>query len=334
MTQYIDVTSYTPGNGTSDDTSGIIAAEAAAFSAGKILLFPSGKTFLFNGSFTCRVSIEGYGATLKQTNTTLNGAGSSATIYTIFRTGLVFRGLTINSNNKRIGHDIEGCSDILCQDMVVLNAVGLGFGNYGNTNVVYERCRVISCIYAFTTFPQPGGAADGFYFGGCLRCKCIDCYAENFRRIAFVSEGNGGTNSDFTTFIRCWAKNANNSDQSTTEVNAAFWFEHTNNGAAIDCTGENISSGIGQTAHRVEGFVVAGSQLANGTIQLERCRIIGNAVRLPDTLYALEPDMGHVSCNNSYGDFGNVGVLSAASGTGTVTTSNNTMNNVTTPTSP
>lgn len=331
--EYINVSTYATGNGTADDTTGINNAESAAYAAKLPLLFPAGMTFMYNGSFQCRVSILGYGSTLKQKNTTFD-AGSDATLKMSFLTGAYIKGLTVDGISKRCAVYTEGCTNFLGVDVTSLNSVNFGFGNYTNTNTLYQHCSVVGVVYGFTSFPTSGGSADGFYFGGCFKARCIDCYVENFRRIGYVSEANGPILSDHIIFERCWAKNANHCDDSTTEYNAAIWFENTDNCAAIQCIGENISSGVAQTRGTVEGIFLSGGQSgAPCAAHIHRCGFISNTVRLPDTMFAIEPDSGYVDLRDCFGDFGNIGVVSGGTPT-TFVMDNINFNNVTTPFSP
>ena len=49
------------GDGVANDTASLIAAEAAAYAAGMVLYVPAG-TYNFNGAWTVRVNLYGYGA--------------------------------------------------------------------------------------------------------------------------------------------------------------------------------------------------------------------------------------------------------------------------------
>jgi hypothetical protein len=328
-TTYINAGSYASGNGRTDDTAGIIRAEAAAHAANLPLLFPSGKTFLYSGTFNTRVSLLGYGATLKQRSSTFDGRVATVRLNAL--TNVYVKGLTIDSINKRIGILIEGCIGTQITDVIAINNVNQGFANYANDDTTYQGCKAIHVRYNFTSVPQAGGAADGFGFFGCSNVTAIDCRAEDVRRIGFVADSNGTDVCDQVTFLRCYTFNANHCDDSTTEYNGAFWCENTNNFSATDCTGDNISSGVGQTSGRVIGLIISNGQTGPCAITVAGCKILNNATRMPNALITLAPDVGALICRDCFGSHGSIGLVIAGHSPTPFAVSNFTWTDVTTP---
>jgi hypothetical protein len=273
----LSVLEYCVGTGQVDDTRNLINAEAAAFVTGKALWFPYGTIVNFNGVFTCRVPIWGYGATLQQTNSTITQSG---TVTINNANNVLVMGLTINGNGTFRGLVTNSCTGIKVIDATAQNCVGMGFGHYLPTNLHHARTQSLTIGYGFSTIPTSGGSADGIYIAGGTNCYAEECYAYDFCRIGFVSEGSGSTKGTNIFFVRCHSSYAHNNSDSSTEFNAAAWMENTNSGGMIDCTGDNISSGVSQTSSRTWGFVIGIGQTAYGTIDIRSCKVRNNAVTL------------------------------------------------------
>lgn len=307
----LSIKKYCVADGVADDTAGAVLAEAEAYTTGKILFFPSGSVLNYNGQFSCRVGIWGVGATLKQTQTAVSTNPSVSTLNLSGITGQHIEGLTIDSNLKCSGLIFNGCTDCHTYNVRVLNSANLAFGAYLSSGIQHHSGYAKKVIYSFSTIPSPGGAADGYYFGGCTRSRAINCYVEDFQRIGFVSEGNGSTKSVDNVFQLCTAKYAHDCDDSTTEYNAGFWIEDTNSGAMLDCFAENISSGVGQTSGRVVGAALGGGQTATGQILLKGVRVYGNTATIPQN-FLLNTDGGYttVIVRDVYGENGNIGITS------------------------
>jgi hypothetical protein len=269
------------GDGAADDTAALIAAEAVAYTSGRSLFFPGG-TYCFDGTFTTRVSIEGSGATIKQTqsavslNNTLGAVAAGAD-------GIVISGLTVDGGLKTSGFTSDGRSYITYRECVASNCVNIGFGNFNGSRIDVWSCRATGIRYNATGVA--GRAADGFYFGGCTRSRWIGCGADDFRRIGFVSESNGATKSAQIQALFCLASNANNCDDSTTEYNSGFWAENTNSIDWLYCTASDIATGVGQTSGRVTGFWALGAgNNSRGSVSVVGCRVFGGTNYLPSAM--------------------------------------------------
>lgn len=280
VAQYINATNYAVGNGVADDTVALRAAESAAFAAKSILLMPSGTTYLFSGTFQPRVTVVGWGATLKQKDTSAN-AGLS-TLLMSSASGVALVGLKVDSQSKRSGIKLDTCNNVDLYGTFSTNLMFGGHQFYSCSNINVQKCKSTNIIY-----DPSGSAADGFYARTSRNILFRDCRAESFRRIGFVSEGDSTTKSDHIKWQSCWAKDASNCDDSATEYNAAFWAENTNNCTMVDCVGENIASGIGQSSNRVGVFVLGGFQNAACLQVIQRCHTIGNSVSVQDSAISI-----------------------------------------------
>jgi hypothetical protein len=268
------------GDGVTDDTAAFIAAENAAFLSGMTIFLPSGGVYLFNGSWNVRANISGYGATIKQTRPDVVASNTLSTIQ-LKAAGLFVEGLKVDSNLKCSGITSDGFADQVLRDCRSINALNMAFGFYGNTNSWCFNCHAKTVQYG-TAAGSPGGAADGFFFGGCTRSGCLQCSADDFRRIGFTADLNGAVRCNLITMDSCVASNANNCDHSTTEYNAGFWYEGTNSGSMLNCIAFNIASGVGQASGRVTGLVLlGGGNDTRGTILMDNCRVFGGVNYMP-----------------------------------------------------
>ncbi|CAE6901504.1 hypothetical protein [Paraburkholderia domus] len=269
----LSVLEFCVGDGVADDTVGLYEAELQAFATGKSLLFPYGTIVKYNGQFTPRVHVWGYGAKLLQASNVIT---QSATLSVSNLTDVQVVGLTIDGGGAYRGLVTNSCTSIRIIDVTAQNCVGMAFGHYVPTDLLQSRTRAKTITYGFSVTPTAGGSADGVYIAGGLNARVVDCRAEDFCRIGFVSEQNGTLKSSNVTFEGCYAKYGHDCDQSTTEYNAGFWAEDTNSGAFIDCWAENIASGVGQTSNRVTAFVIGAGQGGAGTQSIQGCRTFGN----------------------------------------------------------
>ena len=262
------------GDGVANDTASLIAAEAAAYAAGMVLYVPAG-TYNFNGAWTVRVNLYGYGAKIQETATTYSANVTAVII--VGAGGIVIQGIAVDGNLYRTGFSSDGFDGFTLRDCVAKRCINGGYMNYYGDNILLDRCYAEDIRY------QPANApSDGFIFVGCTRSTWRNCEANNFRRIGFVSEGDATNKSDEILALRCIAHNANNCDDSATEYNTAFWAENTNSIDWVDCVGYDIAGNPGQASGRVRGMVgFATGNNKVGTANLIRCRIYGGNGYMP-----------------------------------------------------
>lgn len=261
------------GDGSTDDTTAIDKTEAAAYTSGLPITLSANRTYVYNGSLLCRVSLYGNKSTVKQGSSTLI-ANVGAGVLRAGAAGIFFYEVIVDANVKSTGFTADAISNVTWRDCEAVNCINAGFNAFDADNLLWDRCKASNIRYG-TTSP-----ADGFYVGGCTRSSWVDCVASDFRRIGFVSESNTGK-SDFIVAQRCQAFNANNCDDSATEYNAAFWFENTNNVNCIDCIGYSLAGNSGQTSGRVRGFVFGLGNTSRGTVLFKNCRVYGGSGYLP-----------------------------------------------------
>lgn len=278
------------GDGVTNDTSAINAAEVVAYATNNVLFFPSGKTFAYNGTLTCRVSVMGYGATLKQL------ASSEALVGFLYydtADNIFVQGLNIDANSTRRALFFQDCNNVEVRDVVVKDSLFGGIAFYDSTYIKMSDCTVDGVILdAVQTI-----AADGYYFGSCQNVQLVNCVAKNFERIGFVCEGEiSGVKTDNVQFLNCIADTASNCDATVGEYNAAFWHENTNNVSYVNCAGLNIASGVGQTSGRVFGFKAAVGPDKVCQQNYVNCVIDGNTSRMPFA-YAMQSSDAYASIN-------------------------------------
>jgi hypothetical protein len=278
------------GDGTTSDTIAINAAEAYAYANGNILLFPSGKTFAYSGTFTSRVSISGYGSTLKQLATTESLVGF---VYYDDVDDVFVQGISIDGNSTRRPLFFQTCNNVEVHDVTVKDALFGGIAFYDGAYIKVSNCTVDGVILdAVQTI-----AADGYLFAACQNVQVVNCVAKNFERIGFVCETSStGVKTDNVQYLNCIADTASNCDQTVNEANAGYWHENTNNISYVNCTALNIASGVGQTSGRVRGFQAAVGPNKVCQQNYVNCVIDKNTVDIPFG-YVLQSTSAYANIN-------------------------------------
>ena len=278
------------GDGTTPDTTAINAAEAYAYANGNILLFPSGKTFTYNGTFTSRVSISGYGSTLKQLATAESLVGF---IYYTATNNVFVQGISIDGNSTRRPLFFKTCNNVEVHDVAVKDALFGGIAFYDGAYIKVSNCTVDGV----TLDAVQTSAADGYLFAACQNVQVMNCVAKNFERIGFVCEtSETGIKTDNVQFVNCIADTASNCDLTVGEANSGYWHENTNNISYVNCAALNISSGVGQTSGRVVGFKAAVGPDKVCQQNYVNCVIDKNAVDMPFA-YALQSSGAYADIN-------------------------------------
>lgn len=271
----VNAVDYGVSTASADNSAAIIAAEAAAYAAGAILYFPPG-SYSTSTAQVYRCSISGYGATLVNTNAT-EVVSSNGAIVRAGADNIFVEGLTVDGNSTATGFQNNGYDHVAYRDCAALSCLNTGFIAFNAKQGSYTNCRVDGVIYAAAQLIR----ADGFYAGACDDFSYLNCIAENFERIGFVSEGESGVDSNRPRFVSCVAKNASNSDRSVAEYNAGFWCENTNGAFLDNVSCINIGSGVGQTSSRVVGITLNGTGNSTPSINTLTNFIIGeNTARI------------------------------------------------------
>lgn len=240
-TPVVDILSLgADSTGVLDCTTSFVNAVARAKLNEAWLIIPYGHFKLATDSITLDVNtlilgeLEGLG------NTTLN-VGSNVEII-----GGTLDGVRLESRNK----------DNVRIHKVTIKAVSKsGVGLYAVTD-----SEVIGCNIASVTYDAATTAADGIFLGGCTDVVVEGNTISNFRRIGIVSDSYPGSitaASDNIKILKNTIFNANNSDDSSSEYNAAWWTENTNNVIIEGNICTDICGNPGQTEGRAIGCKVS-----------------------------------------------------------------------------
>lgn len=226
--------------GVSNSTTAFVNAVARAKSNEAWLLIPNGHFKLATDSLTLDVNTLILGE--------LDGLGSTT--------------INVESNVEITGGTLDGVRlEARGEDNVKIHNVTIkavsksGVGLYAVTNSEVTGCTITS-----VTYDASATAADGVFLGGCSNVVVEGNTISNFRRIGIVSDSYPGSltaASDNIKILKNTIFNANNSDDSSSEYNAAWWAENTNN-IIVDgniCT--DICGNAGQTEGRAIGCKVS-----------------------------------------------------------------------------
>jgi hypothetical protein len=223
------------GDGKSDDTKFIQdAIDKAATHKGSVVVFPQG-TYLVS-HITIKTNLKGVGnATIKKIKMPLdlfvfcNIRG----VKSIGISGLTFDGSVIlGSNNKPVNGStplhVYDCHDILINSCIFRNSPFGGLRLEACSNIKVTNCK---------SYGSRGVYGDGFYITGTNNVNVVNCLADDYERIGFVTEAN----SYNITFTDCLAQNGRNASILTggIEYNAGFWYENSANIKTIRCVARN-----------------------------------------------------------------------------------------------
>lgn len=265
------------GDGVTDDTAALALAELVAFSTGRSLTLVADAIYQVNGGLTSRVSVNGNGAALRETNGT--ETLTTGLLHYVTGTNVTVRDLRLICNNTRRGLLFLAGSGIRIRNVHVTNALFGGIAVYSANDVEITGSTVNGVIYV----AAGTGAADSFYVMSSTNVRMSNNFANAFERIGFVWEGDvgAGVKTDGVMVANCYAANARNADRSTTEFNAGFWHENTNNVTYTNCHSVNIASGVGQTSGRVRGFQGAVGSDKQCVHSWVNCLVYGNTGFIP-----------------------------------------------------
>ena len=254
--EFVSVVDYgAVGDGVTDDTAAIQAAEAAAFASGSVLHFPKA-TYVINsaGSITIRVSVDGDGSTIDNTTPTEQSDIILSTLSVAPVATTTIKNIHLIGNGLHGGMCISSSAKkVYVSNVSTYNTIFHGIASYGNSNIYIDKCHVEKIAYK----SDGSSAADGFYLNSAKNSSITNCTAVDFRRIGFVIEGSVSDKSEKIRIDNCHSENGNNCDDSPTEFNAGFWFENTNDITVNNVVCKDIASGVGQTSGRVVGLVLS-----------------------------------------------------------------------------
>ena len=131
-----------------------------------------------------------------------------------------------------IGLSIEECADFIIQDCTNKNSVR-GFRLWFNANGSLVNCKSIKCR---------GNFGDGFLSVASSNISFINCYAYDYTRIGFVSEGYAVSEYDndlsyYDKYVNCYAEYGHNGSAAYggIENNAGFWIENAGFCKCVNC---------------------------------------------------------------------------------------------------
>lgn len=217
------------GDGVSDDSRAITAADAYAASIGASLLFPPGVYRAYGLSASCNWHASGQ-VTIK--NNVRPGANIYGFMNVTGKTGLRFSGITFdgwatddpaggwnagnyNSFQGSIACIVANCIDVHFENCKFQNSVNGPLRIDGSSKCTFTRCSVIR---------GRGNFGDGVYTRASSDIEFNNCTAYDFTRIGFVTEAG----SKRIKYVNCRAEYGH--DRSTLygggEFNAGFWCEN------------------------------------------------------------------------------------------------------------
>ena len=253
------------GDGVTDDTAAINAANAYAASIGANVIFTEG-TYLCNG-IAPTTSWRGFGATIKN-----NVSGTQ--VITGFcsinaQSNLHFSGLTFDGNvsadpgawgpsnydtfTGAIACFVINSTDVHFDECLFRNSVSSPFRGEASTGLRFSRCKAER---------GRGNFGDGFYLTNCSDVEYSQCDAEDVTRIGFVTEAG----SFDVTCSQCTARHMHDSSvlYGGTEYSAGFWSE---NSADMICDGcrsyDSVHYGFVSTTGTVTGKTRAAFSFTN-----------------------------------------------------------------------
>ncbi|WP_409341704.1 glycosyl hydrolase family 28-related protein [Paenibacillus sp. MBLB4367] len=296
------------GDGTTDDSAAIQAANAYAASVHSALCFPYG-TYRGSGlrPTTSWYSFEN--AVIRS-----NASVQPSTFHGDFvkvegQSNLVFEGLTFDGNVSADPSTWSAATYNAFSGSVafyLLNASQIKLRNCIFQNSFFSTIRMVGChaidVESCTTRKARGNFGDAVYVEGSYDVKYDRCHAEDYTRIGYVTES--GTSS--VTYSQCYAYNGHNGSimYGGAESNAGFWSEQSENVSFSQCVAEN-------NAHR--GFVCVTMHASTITKQtevaafmLDSCLSINN-LDYAFVMNGATHDVISVSCNGCYAYGSNFG---------------------------
>lgn len=176
----INVTAFgAVGDGVTDDTAALVAAEAAAFGAGRSLLFPGGKVFKQVGSVAYRVSITGYGATLLNAVATEQSDPLGQATVRLTQSNIFIEGLTISCNSKSAGISVGNTvTGVGLKNVTIVNPTMAG-ASFVGTAGAYVVGLTVSNVKCNSVDKD---AADGLYALDCPQLSFTGVTVAGFER--------------------------------------------------------------------------------------------------------------------------------------------------------
>jgi hypothetical protein len=267
------------GDGTTDDTAAIQAANAYAASVHSALCFPYG-TYRGSGlrPTTSWYSFEN--AVIRS-----NASVQPSTFHGDFvkvegQSKLVFEGLTFDGNVSADPSTWSAATYNAFSGSVafyLLNTSQIKLRNCTFQNSFFSTIRMVGChaidIESCSMRHARGNFGDAFYMERSHDAKLDRCYAEDYTRIGYVTEA-GAYN---VSFSQCYAINGHHASilYGGAESNSGFWSEMSQSISFSQCVAENNTSrGFTCVTAHAQGIA---KQTTVSSFMLDSCLSINNA---------------------------------------------------------
>lgn len=268
------------GDGQSDDSAAIIAADAAAAKAGRALYFPAGTYAIVPLRATTSWSGAAEGRSVLRYR---GGSDGFVTLITashvdgIRFTDLHFDGQVSGDPAKwdTASHDrftgAAGLSIDSCRDAVVSRCSAVDMRQHGFRMLKVRGGRMEGCA----TRRSRGTFGDGFLILSSIEVTITDCVAEDYTRIGFVADRTDATEPmcQRITLRDCTASQGHHasSNYGGSEYNAGVWLENCTS-ALIErvTTRANPDRGINACTGKKTSDIASAA-----TIELRKCRVDG-----------------------------------------------------------
>lgn len=270
------------GDGTTDDSAAIQAANAYAASVHSALCFPHG-TFRGSGlkPTTSWYSFEN--AVIRS-----NAPVQPSTFHGDFvkvegQSNLVFEGLTFDGNVSADPATWSAATYNAFSGSVafyLLNAQQIKLRNCTFQNTFFSTIRMVGChaieVESCTMRHARGNFGDAVYVQGSYDVKFDRCFAEDYTRIGFVTDL--GVRNVF--YSQCYAKNGHHASllYGGAENNAGFWSEMSESISFSQCVAENNTHrGFTCVTAHSPGAVQDQKQTPVSSFLFDSCLSINNA---------------------------------------------------------
>lgn len=286
--EVIDAGDFGVSEDVEDNSLYIIQADAAAKAQRKPLQFPPG-VIKYGSQIKPTTSWLGQGrgiTVIKNTDqsrlTDVNPPCVVENIDNIFLSDMTFDGGTTDDPLSWSASNFDtfgGGAGLFIKNCKNITISRCGFQNAGG--YVGRGLSLLDCdntlVFACTMKRSRGRFGDGFYQRGSTNSHVIGCYAEDFTRIGFTTEGA----SHYGTYIACVSKNGHdaailyensNNSSTATEYNAGFWSENSEGTTFDSLTVFDVTHyGITMNTTSTQSFIPYG--VKRFSLKLNKCNV-------------------------------------------------------------
>jgi|GEM_PF-6586731 len=262
------------GDGATDDSVAILAADAAAAAVGGVVHFPSGTYRGWGLLPTASWEGPGQGTAVIQSARQVHGVDTSNFLRVVGATGLTYDRLTFDgwvtedpvqwSAGTMHGFDgavpfiLSGASGVRLRHCTFRNAYGSPLRIEYSHDVSVEDCTMRRARNPW---------ADGTYVTASTNIRYRRCHARDYTRIGFVAENQSAEGTHDVSYEDCTASGGHDSSilYGGTEYNAGFWSENSVGSRYERCTSSDNTH---------FGFIIASGPYTRGAATA----VVSNAV--------------------------------------------------------